>query len=179
MKLKAISLFVLLLSAIASADNNPTTSTPGQAGNQAESLQASTSSMAADFTEKDINDIHTISLSDYRGKVVMLNFWGPWCQPCRTEVPALERLQDKHKGKLVIIGAAVFSSDAAVELFYKDFAMNYPVIYGSYDLMDKYGKVNAFPTTIIIDQMGAIAGRVIGSRTGDQFEEMLKPLLAK
>jgi thiol-disulfide isomerase/thioredoxin len=135
-------------------------------------------SLAADFTEKDLNG-KTVSLHDLRGTVVMLNFWGPWCQPCRTEVPTLEKLQDKYRGKLVIIGAAVFSAEQAIELFYRDFSMNYPVIYGSYDLMDKYGKISAFPTTILIDRKGMIAGTFVGSRTKEQFEEALKPLLAQ
>jgi hypothetical protein len=60
-----------------------------------------------------------------------------------------------------------------------DYKINYPVIWGSYDLMDKYGKVSVFPTTILIDKKGLIAGTVRGSRIGDQFEAMLKPLLAE
>ena len=155
MKAVTVSALILLVTAFAYADT-----------------------MAADFTEKDLKG-KMISLHDLRGKVVMLNFWGPWCQPCRTEVPALEKLQDTYRGKLVVIGAAVFSTEGAVERFYKDLAMNYPVIYGSFDLMDKYGKISAFPTTILIDRKGAIADTLVGSRTREQFEELLKPLLAQ
>jgi len=170
MKLLVISAFVLIWSAAAAvADTSPTDDNAAPSG---------TPRMAADFSERDITGVHTIHLNSYRGKVILLNFWGPWCQPCRTEVPALERVQDEYKGRLVVIGAAVFSSDQAVELFYKDFAINYPVIYGSYDLMEKYGRVSAFPTTIVIDQKGDIVGTLVGSRTRDQFEEILKPLLA-
>jgi thiol-disulfide isomerase/thioredoxin len=132
---------------------------------------------AADFTEKDLNG-RAVSLHDLRGTVVMLNFWGPWCQPCRAEVPALEKLQDTYRGKLLIVGAAVFSPEQAIELFYRDFSMNYPVIHGSYDLMDKYGKISVFPTTILIDRKGMIAGTFVGSRTKEQFEAALTPLLA-
>jgi thiol-disulfide isomerase/thioredoxin len=164
MKISALSAIVLLVSALAFADDG---TDPG-----------SVSSAAPAFTETDITGQQTVSLESLRGKVVMLNFWGPWCQPCRTEVPALERVQDEYKGRLVVIGAAVFSSDQDVELFYRDFAINYPVISGSYDLMDKYGRVSAFPTTIVIDQKGDIVGTLVGSRTRDQFEEILKPLLA-
>jgi thiol-disulfide isomerase/thioredoxin len=155
MKSFALSVFILCAGVVAYADT-----------------------MAADFTEQDIAG-RTISLNSYRGEIVMLNFWGPWCQPCRTEVPALEKLQDEYRGKLVIIGAAVFSSDQAVDLFYRDFSMNYPVISGSYDLMDKYGRISAFPTTILIDRKGAIVDGLVGSGTKEQFEAMLKPLLAE
>jgi cytochrome c biogenesis protein CcmG/thiol:disulfide interchange protein DsbE len=145
-------------------------STPGRIG---------TVTMAPEFVERDITNMETISLKAYRGKVVMLNFWGPWCPPCRLEVPDLKRLQAAHKDTLVIIGAAVFSSNDIVERFYNDFTINYPVFYGSFDLMDKYGQVSSFPTTILIDREGAIAGRVVGARTRDQYEEMLKPLFAE
>jgi cytochrome c biogenesis protein CcmG, thiol:disulfide interchange protein DsbE len=179
MRIKDLSVLVLLLSTVACANRSPANTKTGQTGIQAESLQLGATSMAPDFTEKDIHNIETISLSNYRGKVVMLNFWGPWCPPCRAEVPDLEKLQKTYKNRLVIIGATVFSPDAAVEKFYRDYSMNYPVIWGSYDLMEKYGKVRVFPTTIIINKKGAIAGTVIGSRTKDQYEEMLKPLLTE
>jgi thiol-disulfide isomerase/thioredoxin len=173
----AIPAFILLLAAGAYADSSqPDANAPS--GNQADLLQGAVSSMAPDFAENDITN-QTISLSSYRGKVVMLNFWGPWCQPCRTEVPALESLQNKYKDKLVIIGAAVFSSNAAVQLFYQDFSMNYPVIFGSYDLMDKYGRISAFPTTILIDKKGVIVSRLVGAGTREQFETILGPLLSE
>jgi len=170
MKVLGIAAFVLIVAAAgAVAETSPSDGNSAPGG---------VTGMAADFSERDITNAQTISLAGYRGKVVLLNFWGPWCQPCRTEVPALERLQDTYKGKLVVIGAAVFSSEQAVELFSGDFAINYPVIYGSYDLMGKYGRVSAFPTTIVIDRKGAIVDRLVGSRTREEFEEILKPLLA-
>jgi cytochrome c biogenesis protein CcmG, thiol:disulfide interchange protein DsbE len=167
MKILALSTIALLLSGLAFADDGA-----------AAALSGTVSSAAPAFTEQDITGQTTVSLAGYRGRVVMLNFWGPWCQPCRAEVPALEKLQEQYKGKLVIIGAAVFSSDDAVDLFYRDFSINYPVIHGSYDLMDKYGRISVFPTTILIDRNGVIAARLAGSGTKEQFETMLKPLLA-
>jgi thiol-disulfide isomerase/thioredoxin len=171
MRFKDYSALILLLTAVACANKSPSASQlraaqPGRA-------------VAPDFTEKDIHSVETISLDNYRGKVVLLNFWGPWCPPCRAEVPALEGLQDAFKDKLVIIGATVFSSEAPVEQFYKDYKINYPVIWGSYDLMDKYGKVSVFPTTVIIDTHGLIVDTVRGSRTREQFEAMVKPLMAE
>ena len=134
--------------------------------------------LAAAFTEKDLAD-KTVSLAMYRGEVVMLNFWGTWCPPCRAEVPALERLHDKYQGKLEIVGAAVFSSEADVGRFYEDYQINYRVFMGSYDLMDKYGQVSAIPTTFLINKRGEIAAKVVGSRSQAQYEELLGPLLAE
>jgi cytochrome c biogenesis protein CcmG, thiol:disulfide interchange protein DsbE len=141
--------------------------------------QGEASSAAAEFREKDIATGAAVFLDRYRGEVVMLNFWGPWCLPCRVEVPDLEALQAAHKGQLVVIGAAVFSSEVSVEKFYVDNRINYPVIMGSYELMGDYGGIKAVPTTIIIDRKGRIAARVVGSRTREQYEEMVGPLLAK
>ena len=171
MRLKYFSALILLLSAVACANRSP----PGSQVRTARPDPA----VAPDFTEKDIHNVETISLNNYRGKVVLLNFWGPWCPPCRAEVPALEELQDAFRDKLVIIGATVFSAEAPVEQFYKDYKINYPVIWGSFDLMDKYGKVSVFPTTVIIDRNGFIADTVRGARTREQFEAMVKPLLAR
>lgn len=165
------SVVIVLLSAAASHTN-------AQSADQTQSLQANTSDLAPQFTEQDINDKGTISLNTYRGKVVMLNFWATWCPPCKAEVPALEQLQETHKDALVIIGAAVFSSSVDIDQFYKDYKINYPIIMGSYELMDEYGKISAVPTTILINKKGEIVGTVVGSRTQEQYEEILKPLLA-
>lgn len=179
MRFTILSMLIFLLSMFAFADKSTANGTSGQADIQAETPQDTISRVAPDFSEKDIFDIHTISLKNYQGKVVLLNFWGPWCPPCRAEVPDLEKLQNTFKSKLVIIGAAVFSSSVAVEQFYKDYRMNYPVISGSFELMEKYGKISAFPTTIVINKKGVITAVVVGSRSRDQYEKMLKPLLAE
>jgi thiol-disulfide isomerase/thioredoxin len=133
---------------------------------------------APDFTEPS-TDGKTISLADFRGRVVILNFWATWCAPCKAEIPAFERLKDAHPGTVEIIGAAVFSNEVKVGQFYSDLAINYPVIMGSYELMDEYGKIGVIPSTIIIDKKGRIAEHVVGYRTQAQYEEMIDPLLAE
>jgi thiol-disulfide isomerase/thioredoxin len=100
-----------------------------------------TGSVAPDISEHDIFGNHTIALNDYRGKVVILNFWATWCPPCREEIPALETLQNKYKGSLTVIGVSVFCSNTETEAFYRDYRINYPVFYGFYELMGKYSKV--------------------------------------
>ena len=134
-------------------------------------------SPAPDFSEKDIFGNRTIALKDYRGKVVVLNFWATWCPPCREEIPALKELESAHKGRVAVIGVSVFCSESSTEQFYKDYAVNYPMFYGFYMLLDAYGRVRSIPTTFIINQKGEIAVKVVGSRTREQYEELLKPLL--
>jgi thiol-disulfide isomerase/thioredoxin len=171
----ALLLFLLFAPIVASSDSVSTdTSSNGE-----EFAPLYLGSVAPEFSEKDLYGRQIITLSKYRGKVVMINFWATWCPPCREEIPALEALQSAHKNDLVIIGASVFSSNSATELFYWEYKINYPIIYGSYDLMGRYGKVTAVPTTFLIGKDGKIAARVIGSRTEAGYERMLEPLLSQ
>ncbi len=142
-------------------------------------LKAAARGKAPLFSEKDIFEKSNINLKDYQGKVVMLNFWATWCPPCRFEIPALESLQASYKGTVAVIGASVYSNYGATEQLYKEDKVNYPMIYGSYELMAEYGKIGAIPTTFLIDKQGRIAATVVGSRTAGQYEELLKLLLAE
>jgi peroxiredoxin len=129
------------------------------------------------FSEPDIHGRSTIALKDLAGKVVVLNFWATWCPPCKEEIPALKALQAAHKDKLVVVGVSVFSSETATDLFEAEYKITYPMIFGSYELMEKYGRVRTIPSTFLIDKNGVIAADVIGSRTQAEYEAMLKPLL--
>jgi cytochrome c biogenesis protein CcmG/thiol:disulfide interchange protein DsbE len=144
-----------------------------------ESTQSDAPSLAPGFAEKDIYGKKMVVLHNLLGKVVILNFWATWCPPCRAEIPALEALQDTHKGKVVVVGISVFCSESSTEQFYKDYEINYPMIYGSYDLMYKYGRVSAIPTTFLINKKGELVAKVVGSRTKAQYEEMIGPLLVQ
>jgi len=178
MRLTAVTA-VVVLSLLAPLVASSESSSEDLSTSQDEFAPLKIGSPTPDFTEKDIYDKQIIALSGYRGEVVMLNFWATWCPPCRDEIPALEALQKVYKGRLVIIGASVYSTNANTELFYWEYKINYPMIYGSYDLMGKYGKVSSIPTTFLIDRDGKIAARVVGSRTKDEYEGMLRPLLSK
>jgi len=134
---------------------------------------------AADFSEKDIFNKATISLRDFRGRVVLLNFWATWCSPCREEIPALNELRTSYSIGLQVVGVSVYSYTTATEKFYKDFRVNYPMIYGSYELMGEYGEVGTIPTTFLVDKRGRIAARIVGARTRDQYEDMIKALLSE
>ncbi len=80
---------------------------------------------------------------------------------------------------MAVIGASVFSSDHETEKFFKEHGINYPVFYGSYDLMEKYDRVATMPTTFIIDRHGDIAVKVVGARSKEQYEDLIRPLLAR
>lgn len=124
-------------------------------------------------------DGESLRLDSYDGTVVLLNFWGSWCGPCRDEVPVLQRVGRKtHDQGVRIVGVNVLDGKANAKAFARNFEIDYPSLY------DQPGKValafrgtippQAYPSTIIIDRQGRVAGRVIGEAHYDQLMPMVK-----
>jgi len=132
---------------------------------------------APDFSEPDIFGKGTVALKSFRGELVVLNFWATWCAPCLQEIPALEKLAKAYPGRVAVIGASVFCSNSDTERFYRQYGINYPMFYGSWDLIGKYDKVSAIPTTFVIDRQGRVVARIVGSRSLVEYETILAPLL--
>jgi peroxiredoxin len=134
---------------------------------------------APDFTLKDLNG-NQISLSDYQGKVLFLNFWATWCGPCRVEIPDFIEVYDEYKDKgLEILGVSVDSMnpDKVLEFVNKN-EMNYPVVMFTRDLINDYRPGRAVPATIVIDKKGRLRHKQIGTMSKemviDIFEEISK-----
>lgn len=131
-----------------------------------------------DFSEIDIFGKEKISLSKYKGKVILLNFWATWCPPCRMEIPDFVELYKNYSNKLIIIGISLDESGVEnVKKFYEYFKMNYPVIMGTRDIVIKFGGITAIPTSFIIDKNGEIVKKLIGFRNKDQILEEIKNYL--
>jgi len=118
-----------------------------------------------------------VSLSDYRGKVVILDFWATWCPPCKREIPDFISLQSRYGSKgLQIIGIGLDEPDKL-----KDFAekngMNYEVLLGTDEVAQRYGGISGIPTTFVIDKRGTIVGRYEGFRPASVFEDQVRRLL--
>jgi thiol-disulfide isomerase/thioredoxin len=104
-----------------------------------------------------------VSLSDFKGKVVLVNFWATWCPPCRQEIPDLVALQDKYKDQLQIIGISQDSgSFEAVRRFADAHRINYPVVMSTPEIERLFPNVYALPTSFLIDRDGRIAQKHIG-----------------
>ncbi len=133
---------------------------------------------APDFSLQDING-KTVRLSDYSGKVIILNFFATWCPPCREEIPDfIELVNTIDKGRFAIIGISVEKGDeGTVRKFAAVKKINYPVLVDDGFVSKAYGSVSSIPTTFIIDRNGNIAEKIIGSRTKTEFEGKIKPLL--
>ncbi len=130
---------------------------------------------AGDFTFKDTTG-HTLKLSDYRGKWVLVNFWATWCAPCREEIPELADLYKAHKDKdLMVIGVAMEYPEPKFVLdFVKEFAMPYPIVLGDYKMAGQIGAVAALPTTYLFDPTGKLASYQPGPVTRESVENYLR-----
>jgi peroxiredoxin len=120
-----------------------------------------------------------VRLSDYFGKVVVINFWATWCAPCRAEIPAFVRLREQyHDRGLEIIGVSLDEeSGDAVSDFARQFHISYPVAIAALDDVEAYGPINQIPTTLIVDRQGRIDSRHLGMMSFDEIESAIKPLL--
>ena len=127
---------------------------------------------------KDIQGRH-IRLSDYRGKVVLINFWATWCPPCRKEIPDLVRLQRQYRNRgLRVIGVTYPPQTLAeVRRFVRRAKVNYPVGLGSEKMKLLFTESENLPMTIVISRDGTIRDIIDGILLPEEFEQKIKPLL--
>ena len=132
------------------------------------------------FALRDVNG-RTVRLSDYRGKVVMINFWATWCPPCRAEMPDLVRLQREHaKQGLQIIGITYPPERKdRVRRFARSLKVNYPIILGTREIKTRFSSVEALPLTVVINRDGKVSDIISGILLREEFEEKIRPLLMK
>jgi peroxiredoxin len=124
-------------------------------------------------------DGQTVKLSDFKGKVVILDFWATWCPPCRAEIPGFIALQKQYAAQgLTVVGVSLDTAGAAVvKSFMKKLGMNYPVVIGDEKIADQYGGISAIPTTFVLDRDGNIVSSHQGFASQDVFESEIRPLL--
>lgn len=141
-----------------------------QAGNSAATAQP--------LTLKDING-RTLRLSDYKGKLVLLNFWATWCAPCRAEMPDLIRWQRQYKSHgLQIIGITYPPERLAeVRRFAQRVKVNYPIALGKEETKEQFDQGDTLPMTVLIDRKGTVREVIQGVLFPEEFERKIKPLL--
>jgi thiol-disulfide isomerase/thioredoxin len=119
-----------------------------------------------------------VGLADFKGKVMLVNFWATWCGPCRAEIPDLVELQNKYKDRLQIIGLVVDDDDQeAIKNFVKEFGVNYPVALATTELRIQYGGIAALPTSFVLDIEGRIVQKHEGLRDPVLYEVEIRSLL--
>lgn len=134
---------------------------------------------APDFSAKDIQG-NQVSLSKYKGNVVILNFWATWCPPCKVELPSLNRLNQAYKGKgLVVIGISTDKSTSAVTDFVSKNPLGFPVLIDSSLTVSRSYKVFMVPTAFIIDRKGLIVEKFFGEQdwSGAEMIKKIEELL--
>jgi len=132
-----------------------------------------------DFSVVDLQG-HSLKSSELRGKVVLVDFWATWCQPCKKEMPGYQKLVDRYGSRgFVAIG---FKFDTMMDVedptqFAKKIGVRYPLAVATDEIKHKFGGIEGLPTTILYDRQGILRMKIIGFEYTDNIELTLKPLL--
>jgi peroxiredoxin len=133
---------------------------------------------APDFSLKDVLQGKEYSLSQLKGKVVVINFFTFFCGPCRDEMPDLNKINNELKGRgLQTLGIALSSDPTQIRFLVKQLGLEYPVLIGNDKVSEAYGSISVVPTTIIVDKQGNVAQRIEGTRKKETFKKLIEPLL--
>ncbi len=130
------------------------------------------------YTVTDMNGAK-VRFSSYKGKIILLNFWATWCEPCKEEIPDLITLQNQYKDDIVVLGFSIDDTAPKLKEYAALYKINYPVLVGAghENIQEAYGPMWGVPVTVIIGRDGRIAKRNSGIRSLAQFEREIKKLL--
>ena len=150
----------------------------GCSKNQAVVKAESTRKMAPDFSLKDATG-KTIKLSDFRGNVVLLNFWATWCGPCQIEIPWFIDFQKDYKDrKFAVLGVSMDDDGwKSVKPYIEQRKINYQIVVGTEETSQLYGGIDSLPTTFIIDRGGRIAAAHTGLVSKSEYKDEIVKLL--
>jgi len=124
-------------------------------------------------------DLHgkQVSLADFKGKVVILDFWATWCPPCKMEIPDFIEIESEFGARGVQIIGVALDQPGRTREFAESHGMNYPVLVGNDDVAARFGGISGIPTTFIIDRSGRIVQRFEGYRPKQTFVDEVAKLL--
>lgn len=124
-------------------------------------------------------DGQRIQLSDYRGRIVVLNFWATWCPPCRVEAPVLQRASERlDSAGVSILGIDVWDDQASAIGFLNEMGVTYPNAEDATRLIPVEFGVTGLPETFVIDRSGVLVRRWVGPLTDNDLDSLLAPVLA-
>jgi thiol-disulfide isomerase/thioredoxin len=142
---------------------------------------------APDISVKDLDD-KSVTLADYKGKVVLVNFWATWCDPCREEIPWLIEMQDKYGPKgFTVLGVAMdeegkpvvapFVAKERYDVKGQKLPMNYPIVIGNEGVAEKFGGLLGYPTSVLISKDGKQLKRVTGIINEEEISKLIEGAL--
>ncbi len=168
-------LLLLILVGLAGCNQNPASPTQPRAAIAAGEV----GSRLPDFALKDLQG-NEVSSAGLRGKVVLIDLWATWCQPCKKEMPGYQRLLDHYGSRgfnVVGLKSNVMMDTEDPIRFAKKIGVHYPLAIAPSDLVQRFGGMQGLPTTFVYDREGILRDKVIGFEYTDHFEQDLKPLL--
>ncbi len=132
-------------------------------------------STSGDFTLMDL-DGNEISLSDFNGKVLILNFWATWCPPCREEIPDFVEVYNEYESEDVQFIGVSNEDISTLRSFVEDYNISYPILIDDENIMGKWG-ISAIPTTFVFDKDGQIISKSVGTMTREQLVNIIEDAL--
>jgi thiol-disulfide isomerase/thioredoxin len=172
----ALLFLSLTMGGLAGCSRHPASAPPS---GQTTIVAGAIGSRLPDFSVTDLEG-RSLSTSELRGKVVLVDFWATWCQPCKKEMPGYQTLADRYGSRgLIAIG---FKFDTMRDRedpvqFAKKIGVRYPLAVATVEIRQKFGGIEGLPTTMLYDRQGILRTKVIGFEYTDNIESALKPLL--
>jgi peroxiredoxin len=145
----------------------------------AKKARRSSAKPAPEFSLKDASG-QTVHLADYRGKVVLLDFWATWCGPCKVEIPWFMEFEKEFKDQgFAVVGVSMDEDGwSAIKPYVQNMKMNYRILLGNDAISTAYGGLDSLPTTLLIDREGGIASTHVGVSMGkEEFKDAIVKLL--
>jgi len=171
-------LFFLTLAVAGLAGCSGRPASPAQATKPAVAV-GEIGSRLPDFSTKDLQG-NLLSSADLRGKVVLVDFWATWCQPCKKEMPGYQKLLDRYGSRgFAVIG---FKFDTMKDMedpvgFAKKIGVRYPLAIATEEVRRKFGGIEGLPTTMVYDREGVLREKIVGFEYTDKVESIIRPLL--
>jgi peroxiredoxin len=148
-------------------------------GHRSQAPEATGTAKPRDVLLTDL-DGRRFRMSDYQGKVILVNFWAAWCAPCAEEIPQFVAMQNKYRDQgLQVVGVSVEDVESELRAFCIKNHVNYPMVPGDQTLADSFGGVLGLPTTILIGKDGVLYKKYSGATNFADLEQDFKPLLTR
>jgi thiol-disulfide isomerase/thioredoxin len=173
---KHLLFLVLALVGLVGCNQNPASPAPSK---EVVIAAGEIGSRLPDFAVKDLQG-RELSSADLGGKIVLIDFWATWCQPCKKEMPGYQKLVDRYGAQgFAVIGLKldIMADTEEPRAFARRFGIHYPLVVATDELKNKFGGIEGLPTTLLYDRQGILRQKIIGFEYTDAIEKELKALL--